>query len=93
MNAGNKSVIDKARDLQYRIEARLKKIKPLTVKEYFSFLTFIFFITGILMFVYAIVLGYNLGEMHLYSDPLFYLILGFGSLVGTIASKHNISEH
>ena len=83
MNVENKKgMINKAWKLQYRIEKRIRKIKPLSNEEYFFFLTFIFFITGILMFVYSIMFGVNIVDLHLYSSPLFYLLIGFCCLIG-----------
>ena len=69
-------MLNKARDLEKRINDRLSNIKPLTICEYFMLLTFIFISMGVSMFFICILSGINVWFVNSSSSPLLYLILG-----------------
>jgi hypothetical protein len=69
-------VLNKAWDLQYRIEARLKKIKPLSFKEFCFLTVFINYMLGFVLLVYVFMTGTSLMNLQPLSSPLHYLVLG-----------------
>ena len=68
-------IVSKAQDLQNRIESKFKG-KELKEKDYFLFLTIVFFITGFMLFVYCILSGIHPLLTDILSSPVFYLIMG-----------------
>ena len=64
-----------------------KKIKPINCAEYFMLVTLVFFLSGIMLFLYCILLNIDLGNLVWYSDPLFFLGIGVTSMFMFIAQR------
>jgi hypothetical protein len=62
---------------QYKIERYIaKKIRELTLETYIFYCMFFFMFTGLALLLIVLVLRVNLGSLHVFSDPLFYLGIG-----------------
>lgn len=92
---GYKSFKDKAWDLQYRIENRVKRIKPLSFEDYMGFLGMIFLLTGIMLFLFCFLNGVNPLYLDTMSSPLQYIGLGLicFSIFICIRRKRKLSTH
>ena len=64
-----------------------KKIKPLIEIEYFTFLGVVFFLCGIMLTVYCIVLGYNVLDVPVFQNPLFFLGLGISCMITALCIR------
>jgi len=64
-----------------------KKIKPLTETEYFMFLSVVFILTGMMLFVYCRLMNYNILDVPVFQNPLFHFGLGLSCLLTYITLK------
>jgi len=71
------SIIDSAWELQYRIEDRISKLPELSLSTYLQFISIVFIICGLGMFMYCMLSNVNPFELQVLSSPIFYLVEGF----------------
>lgn len=79
------NLVDSARVLQHRIEHRLHLLPVMRMSTFFQFLFLVFFIVGILLFLYLLLVPVSydgvvrvnvFATLKWYDDPLFYFGLG-----------------
>ena len=81
-NGDNIKIIEKARNLEKRLDAKKAKYSNITARTYFQFTTLIFFLTGIGLFMYCLLCGHNILTINYLFCPLTYLFIGFTQMVG-----------
>jgi hypothetical protein len=79
------SLVGRARVLQYRLEHRIHLLPVLSMKSYFQFLFLVFFIVGVMLFLWLLLVPVSydgitqvnvFAKLKWYDDPLFYFGLG-----------------
>lgn len=70
------SLMDRIWKYQHRIDSWRSSLPVLSQRGYFQFLSIIFFIMGVLLFLYCFVKGINPLLQQDLSSPLLYLGLG-----------------
>jgi len=70
-------ITEKANLLEKRINAYIHGLPSLRMDTYFFYLMWLFFITGLTLFVYALVFDINIILIGMYSNPIFHTGLGF----------------
>jgi len=95
MNESRKNnFMDRAWDMQHNIENKLSNFtSKITAKDYFLFLTMVFFICGVMLFIYVFIMGYNIILLQTMSNPLFYLVMGFICMVFFLLAKKGVIGH
>ena len=89
------SLIDRAWHWQHVIEHRIRLLPELKLSSYFQFLFLVFFLVGVMLFVYLwFVPVYKMGlrvnpfvDLDLYGDPLFYFGLGLVCFIGFLCAR------
>lgn len=82
-------MIDRAWDLQFRIEDRINGFPVLTFEGYLFYVVFVLFVLGFGLFIYCLLFNINIMSTNVVSCPLHYLILGMGFFVLYLYVKIN----
>lgn len=86
---GKNSFIEKARLKQKQIELRIERF-GFNAKDYFLFGFMVFFITGFMLFVYIVLIGVDVLNVVMITNPLLYLMLGVICCVGYLLAKMGV---
>ncbi len=84
--------IDRAWNLQYRIENKFKKIPSLSFVTYCQFLGLSLVFVGIGIFLYCLICNINFFILYDLYNPLLYFTLGFMFSVFFIVKKIEINR-
>jgi len=87
------TLTDRAWALQHRIENRIATLPSLSITTYLQFIAMVCFITGMGMFVYCILCDVNILVVSVYTNPLFYLALGFTTFMFFLLEKFIPTKH
>jgi len=82
-------MIERARILQERIDKKKAAIyNRVTIKHYFFFLAFVFFITGMMLMVYCLMKKIHPLALQDLSSPILYLGIGMECFIGYIFTRN-----
>ena len=84
-----KPIIERARNLQNRYEAKISSIKPLSLAEWMQFSMMVCFAMGAMMFIYCIVIHVNPFNVLFMHSPITYMGLAFACSIFWIYAKKN----
>lgn len=74
-------IINEVWELQHRIEKRISKLPSLSLETYFLLLTVLLLSTGFMLFFFIMFCKYDILLLDSFSNPLFYLGLGFTTFI------------
>ena len=85
----NRNIIEKARNIQRRIDAKRTNLPILSLKTYWQFLFTVFFICGFMLTVYCFLYGIHPMAVGANGSPFLFFGLGFICMLGYIYEKAN----
>lgn len=71
----NDSFVEKARNLQIKLDKKKANLPELTLENYLFFVSIIFILTGFGLIIYCLLSNINIINLQIMSNPLFYLIM------------------
>jgi len=69
-------IINKAWELQHKIEKRMQELPEPTFEGYLYCVSFLFILTGFGLLIYCFLFRINIAQTQVMSSPLFYLPTG-----------------